>query len=194
MSSTAVDKKPFNTSPDKPHVGRTCKLTPDLQDAFCKFIRDGNNITTACHGVGITPGGAYFNWVQLASEEEEQGIFGTFRAFNDAVKKAQAEFRNEMVNLIVDAANKRLPNTWPAAAWLLERTWPEEYAQAPQLRISGTIQHDHTLKGVMDRVALYEAAQEPKALAPGIIEGKVLNGAEGSRTDLDKEPLKTASD
>lgn len=174
MSSTAVGQEK-GTEAKKP-LGRPCKLTPELQAAFCKFIRDGNNITTACHGVGITIEGAYFNWVQLAKEEEKNGVFGTFRSFYEAVKKAQAEFRNEMVTLIRETAKKNLPNTWPAAAWLLERTWPEEYAQAPQLRISGTIQHDHTLKGVMDRVALYEEAQKPKELAPGIIDqdGKAI--------------------
>jgi len=60
--------------------------------------------------------------------------------FSDAIKKAHAQRKARWVKLIQNAAME--PKTWQAAAWLLERFYPDDFAKreasvndAPVVRI-----------------------------------------------------------
>jgi len=168
--TTATDTKQIQ---EQKHIGRPTKLTPQLQHDFCALIAKGHPITSACWGVCISTQ-RYSDWCRRGDEEEEQGIEGPFRAFRDSVKMAQAQVISDRLDQLKKAG--KVVNHWAANAWLLERTHPELFAAAPELRVkvSGTI--DHTFKGLMDRVATYEIEQgkaTPAPTTPALAPGKV---------------------
>ncbi len=45
---------------------------------------------------------------------------------------ASAKFEQELIGII----RKEAPKTWQAAAWLLERKFPERYAKVDRLRVT----------------------------------------------------------
>lgn len=44
-------------------------------------------------------------------------------------KKAEAEYKGELLESIMETATRQKNPQWTAAAWLLERKYPDEYAQ-----------------------------------------------------------------
>lgn len=51
------------------------------------------------------------------------------RQLRQAIKKAEAERKAALLTMIYNAATS--PKTWQAAAWLLERQYPDEFAKRP---------------------------------------------------------------
>ena len=51
------------------------------------------------------------------------------RSLSEGIKKAEAEYKQKLLVTIRDAALSR-PQFWTAAAWLLERKYPQEYGKA----------------------------------------------------------------
>lgn len=51
------------------------------------------------------------------------------RQLAQALKKAEAERKAALLTMIYNAATS--PKTWQAAAWLLERQYPDEFARRP---------------------------------------------------------------
>jgi hypothetical protein len=54
------------------------------------------------------------------------------RALCDRLKKANVGFKRTMLVDIRDASGEG-PENWAAAAWLLERKWPQEYARCKRV-------------------------------------------------------------
>ena len=85
-------------------VGRPCSLTTELQDTICKYISEGNYLSTACNASGITQP-TLRAWLDKGKAEEESGdIAGQFSLFLSAVKRAEAEREAIIVSRLVDAA------------------------------------------------------------------------------------------
>jgi len=93
--------------------GRKSLLTPTLHKKLCELLAAGNTIKTCCDAVGISER-VYFDWC-------EQKVH-----FSQAVNRARARGKEKLVRLITDAAQ----SDWRAAAFLLERGWPNEYGKA----------------------------------------------------------------
>ena len=53
------------------------------------------------------------------------------RELSEGLKKAEADYDNALLGIIAKAAQER---DWKAAAWLLERKHPEQYAR-PEVRL-----------------------------------------------------------
>lgn len=51
------------------------------------------------------------------------------RQLSQALKKAESERKASLLTMIYNAATS--PRTWQAAAWLLERQYPDEFAKRP---------------------------------------------------------------
>ena len=103
-------------------MGRKSKLTPELQAEICKWISAGNTKKTACQCAGIDESTLYL-WLQ-AGEKATSGKF--FELFN-AIKKAQGQAKARLVLTIQKAGQDE--KHWQANAWLLERSYADEYAQ-----------------------------------------------------------------
>ncbi len=102
-------------------VGRKTKLTPKLQRALSDILEQGNFVSTACHAVGVGES-TFYRWM----DNGEQAAKGEYKEFWDAIKKAQSKGEMEAVSLIQKAAKD---GTWQAAAWFLERAFPERWSR-----------------------------------------------------------------
>ena len=97
------------------------KLTEDLIDELSRLIGEGNYIITACQSVHISDQ-TYRNWRTRGKDATS----GLYKQFYDAMQVAEAKGEVKYVGVIRDAANT---GTWQAAAWFLERKYPDRWGR-----------------------------------------------------------------
>jgi len=109
-------------------MGRPTKLTPEVQDRIIQALKAGNYVETAAEyaGIGKT---TFYRWM----EQGKQASRGIYREFRDAVMRARAEAEARNVAIIQQAA----PDDWRAAAWWLERAFPDRWGARQKLEHSG---------------------------------------------------------
>ena len=110
-------------------AGRKTILTPELQDDVVKRIRAGNYIKVACQSVGIGVS-TYFEWLKKGEEGRQP-----YAEFTEAIKKAESEAHVNYVAIVASHA----PTQWQAAAWWLERRFPQLWGRRDRLDIKGEI-------------------------------------------------------
>lgn len=112
--------------------GRPTKLTPEVANRLFLALRRGAFIETAVAMAGIAKSTFYF-WLRKGEHDLEAGRKATPAAqFSDAIKKALAEC--EVIDL--DIIRRASAKHWQAAAWRLERRFPERWGRR-KLEISG---------------------------------------------------------
>ena len=126
-------------------AGRPTKLTTELMNEIAQYLRAGNYIETTAALVGIHRDSVY-EWLKPRNAEIERVSKSNranirkreaiFVEFTDTVKKAQAQSEAMLVGLIGQAAQKN----WTAAAWRLERKYPDKWGRTE--RNVGTAQDD----------------------------------------------------
>jgi transposase len=100
--------------------GRPSKLSDDAIAQLEQLIRAGTTIDVAAAAIGVSRGTLY-RWLK----QGEKARAGTAaRELRDRVERARAESESVLVARIGQAAAK---GSWQAAAWLLERRWPERW-------------------------------------------------------------------
>ena len=115
-------------------AGRPTKLTTELMNEIAQYLRAGNYIETTAALVGIHRDSVY-EWLKRGNAEIERVSKSNranirkreaiFVEFTDTVKKAQAQSEAMLVGLIGQAAQKN----WTAAAWRLERKFPDKWGR-----------------------------------------------------------------
>jgi hypothetical protein len=110
-------------------TGRPTKLTPDVADVVVENLRAGNYVQTAARAAGISRQ-TFADWMRRGRSTKTEDA--PFREFAERVEQARAECEAENVKIIADAARE----SWSAAAWLLERLYPERWGRpsSPQRR------------------------------------------------------------
>lgn len=126
-------------------AGRPTKLTKELIEEIAQYLRAGNYIETTAALVGIHRDSIY-EWLKRGNAEIERVSKSNrarirkreeiFVEFTDTVKKAQAQAEAMLVGLIGQAAQKN----WTAAAWRLERKYPDKWGRTE--RNAATAQDD----------------------------------------------------
>ena len=101
-------------------MARPTKLTSEVQEQIVTAIRAGNYIETAAAYAGIDKSTLY-DWLRRGARSPR----GPYRGFSNAVKKALAEAEVRDVALIAKAGTKE----WQAAAWRLERKFPDRWGR-----------------------------------------------------------------
>jgi len=101
-------------------VARPTVLTPEVQARVCEAIAAGNTRHDAAEYAGV---GASTLFAWLARGKRKRGG-GRYREFLEALKKAEASAIVRNVQIIQKAAGK----TWQAAAWWLERKYPQDWS------------------------------------------------------------------
>ena len=101
-------------------LGRRTRLTEALTAQICKCIESGlsQHRTADLVGVGRS---TLLKWKQ------------TNREFRDHIKRASAVGEQELLKSIRDAK----ADDWHAAAWMLERLYPERYGKHVHLHSNG---------------------------------------------------------
>lgn len=122
-------------------MGRPSKLTPELQERIVQAIRAGNYIETAAAYAGIAKSTLY-DWLKRGARAKT----GKYRAFSDAVQRALAEAEVRDVAIIGKAAQEQ----WQAAAWRLERKFPERWGRKDRHEVTGESGGPLTIKVVYD--------------------------------------------
>lgn len=107
-------------------------LTPEVQDRICEGVRMGMTYALAARYGGVSYE-SFRIWRKVGRDEIEEGKESRFTDFVRAVETAETEGVKELLQLIRSAA----PRHWVAAAWLLERRYPESYSQRTIRQISG---------------------------------------------------------
>jgi len=97
------------------------KLTEEIAQAIVAAVGRGLHKYHIAGSVGISRQ-TLWQWIERG-EAAEPGD-EAFVAFLTRYKKAQADFCQARVGTILEASEK----TWTAAAWMLERLYPDEYS------------------------------------------------------------------
>lgn len=123
--------------------GRPSKLTPEIQQELVKIIAAGNYIETAAAYVGINKSTLY-DWLKRGAREKQRlennprakmrKSEAPFVEFSNAIEKALAQAEIRDVAIIGKAAEEN----WQAAAWRLERKFPERWGRKDKQSIELT--------------------------------------------------------
>ncbi len=157
-------------------IGRPTKLTPEVRERICQFLKAGNTFRTACEVAGIAASTGR-EW-RARGEDRHSAREGDedFALFAVAVQKAEEEAVARNVALIQKAAAE---GTWTAAAWWLERKFPAEWAKVDRHehtgRGGGPIQVQPVIDPAQIKARIIEIARElGYAPPPGIGPGEVI--------------------
>lgn len=107
-------------------AGNRSKLTHEFIDEACKLARAGLRNSDICKALGIHESTLY-KWLQEPRKGLEVELF-------EGLEKAKAERKAFMIQTITKAASN---GTWQAAAWWLERVYPEEFAKPDRYHDQG---------------------------------------------------------
>lgn len=103
------------------------KLTPGLQETICKLVQSGATVPHACAAAGVSWNTAK-DWMTPAFSGREP-----YKSFCDAVGKARAKWAAGSAMAITKAGK----DDWRAAAWMLEKLCPDEFASASKVELTG---------------------------------------------------------
>lgn len=123
---------------------RTTKLTPELIKEAARLVAEGNYITHVAQALGISRK-TFYNWL----EQGARATRGLKREFYEAITKAEAEAVLRNVKIIQKAAE----TNWQAAAWWLERKYPEEWGRKDRMNLE-------TDNGIVIKVEKVEETSE----------------------------------
>lgn len=115
-------------------MARPTKLTPELTDELCEILERGNYLETAAEAVGITRQTVY-NWMDRGAKGE-----APFDAFFDAIARARAKGELSLTSTVLGGDEKGLSfGPAKAAAFMLERTRPDRFAQRVNLKVQEAV-------------------------------------------------------
>lgn len=135
-------------------AGRPTKLTPELQARMLALLRAGNYVETAAAACGLAKK-TFYNWLQKGARAKG----GEYHEFAAAVEKAMGEAEARDLLTIDKAAqgydvtvvketvsngvviDREVKNSrrfdWQAAAWRLERKFPDRWGRRERVEHSG---------------------------------------------------------
>jgi transposase-like protein len=116
------------------------KLTPEMIKIAAKLIEEGNYISHVAQALGIERR-TFYTWL----EQGKKATHGLKREFYEAVTQAEAKAVLRNIKIIQKAAE----TNWQAAAWWLERKFPEEFGRKDRINF-GT--DEDGLKIVIEKV------------------------------------------
>lgn len=111
-------------------AGRPTKLTLTLIQQISRTVAAGNYIETAAAFAGVTKETLY-KWLRRGARAKQ----GLHREFVDALEKALVQSEMRDVALITAAGRE----SWQAAAWRLERKFPERWGRKDRVDLRLTI-------------------------------------------------------
>ena len=112
---------------DASEIGRPTKLTPEIHDLIVKAVTLGSTYLLASQSAGITYK-TFREWM-LRGEADES----PFSDFSNAIEKAKGDRVSTWLQHIENAAEK---GTWTAAAWKLERIYPDDFGKQDRISVS----------------------------------------------------------
>ena len=105
-------------------VGRPTKLTPEAQEIIIGGIAAGLTYRLSCQRAGVTPT-TFYVWLEKGAAQRG----GIYSEFADAVARAKSDSALRLVSTIMLQA----PADWRAAAFILERRFPDDYGKRTEI-------------------------------------------------------------
>lgn len=127
------------------------KLTYELVEKAVELKRQGLNDCDIAAAIG-TCKQTFSKWVNHPKTKEQ-------RALGEQLKKAESEYKATLLNTIRDAALAK-NSFWTAAAWLLERKYPDEYSANRKVAEDKTPDVPQIVLGVNIGVAQGDVAED----------------------------------
>jgi hypothetical protein len=131
--------------------GRPTKLTDSVIAKLVLFISAGNPYKIACAAVGVGYS-TFAGWMAAAESGDPE-----YQDFLEHITHAQAEAAQRLLAKVEGAAD----DDWRAAAWILERRFPEHFAKVrPDFSAPKVPQqhlHLHILQSLKERGMISEA-------------------------------------
>ena len=126
------------------------KLTEELIEVMCGLKAKGMHNKDICMAVGIHEATLY-RWLNKPSAR-------LHRVLSEEFKKVEARYKQELLDTIRGAALAKR-QYWTAAAWLLERKYPDEFGR-PETRKTAVESEDapKIVLGVEVRTATGDSA------------------------------------
>jgi transposase len=157
---------PFD-EPKEALIGRPTKLTPEVSDTIVRYVRAGNYLETAAAAAGISRDTLH-TWLRKGRTAKS----GMYSEFADIVEKALGEGEIRDVLVIGEAARTH----WQAAAWRLERKFPDRWGRrlAADVTLEATVDVGHAagsakhkLGGMLDRLLTADPVEAAKLVGSG---------------------------
>lgn len=140
------DSGPGNATHQAAHtrnkpIGRPCELTSAVQETIVGLLRAGNYLETAAAYAGVNKVTVY-KWLKRGARSlRKSSKTGepipeaelAFVEFSNAVQRARAEAEARALQLIAKAGESQ----WQAAAWRLERMFPQRWGRSNRVEVSG---------------------------------------------------------
>ena len=128
------------------------KLTEEMVEQAIKLKADGLSNGDIICALGIAES-TFYRWIGEPKNKLQ-------RSLSEGLKKEEAQFKQTLLTTIRAAALAR-NQYWTAAAWLLERKYPDEYGKADR-------QRDSAADEAAPRIVLGVVA---KPVQPALFEG-----------------------
>lgn len=104
-------------------MAQPTKLTPEAHRAICKAVAGGVSRQVAAAAAGVHPR-TFQRWLSAGRRELAEGRAGDYATLAEGVALAEARAHRRAVGII----RKAMRTTWQAAAWWLERRYPEDWS------------------------------------------------------------------
>jgi len=106
---------------------KNTKLTEEKIQLASKLIGAGNTVKTIYGALGVSKQ-TWYNWLDKGSKAKS----GLYRKLYEEVEKAESRAESRYVTIIAQAAEEN----WQAAAWMLERKYPERWGRKDKVDLS----------------------------------------------------------
>jgi transposase len=103
--------------------GAKNKCTTEAIERAVKLKKGGANNKDIAAALGVHQS-TFYEWIANPKSDKQ-------REFSERIKKAEADYKNALLGIILRDASQR---DWHAAAWLLERKYPEEYSRTDRVK------------------------------------------------------------
>lgn len=117
------------------------KLNEETINDLTLCIAQGMTNKDACTVAGIATS-TFYGWINNPSNELEKELA-------DRVERARVVRKMQLLQTIFDAAEN---GCWQAAAWYLERRYPEEFAKPDRYHDQGITEAVEAVKDLMETI------------------------------------------
>lgn len=116
--------------------GNRSKLTPEFIAEMSRYVSGGLTNKDACALCGVSQT-AFYRWIQEPRKGLEIQLW-------EAIEKARVRRKAMLIQTITNASKT---GQWQAAAWYLERQYPQEFAKPDRYHDAGI---DEAVKAVKE--------------------------------------------
>lgn len=110
-------------------MARPTKLNAEVLEKIVTAIKAGSYVETAAAFAGVGKSTLY-DWLRKGAAQKN----GIYREFSIAIEQALAHADVRDITIIAQAAQK---GVWQAAAWRLERKYPDRWGKRTVIQVGG---------------------------------------------------------